>query len=51
MNAFLAIILVPLTVMVIGIYMAVNTKDPMWLVYAALLAIAAGYLARQTFGS
>ncbi len=51
MSNSVAIYLVPITILAISIYMAMNMKDPMWLIFGAVFAIAAGYIARQTFGS
>ncbi len=51
MNAIVAIVLIPLTVLAVAVYMAVNTDDPMWLVFGAVLAMAAGYIARRNLGS
>ena len=51
MNEIAAIVLLPLIVLAIGVYMAVNIGDPMWLVFGAVLAMATGYLARRIFGS
>lgn len=51
MNPLVAILLLPLSILAIGIWMAVNTNEPMWLVFAAVLAMAAGYIARRTLGS
>ena len=51
MNEIATIVLLPLAVLAIGVYMAVNTGDPMWLVFGAVLAMATGYLARRIFRS
>ncbi len=51
LNEIVAIVLLPLAVLAIGVYMAVNSGDPMWLVFGAVLAMATGYLARRIFGS
>jgi hypothetical protein len=51
MNEIVAMLLLPLAVLAIGIYVAFNTGDPMWLVFGAVLAIAMGYFARRILGS
>lgn len=50
MNAIVALILVPLTILAVGIYLATKTDDPMWLVFSAVLAMGAGYIARRGLG-
>lgn len=51
MNASFAIYLLPLAILAVGIYMAVNSGEPMWLVFAAVAAIATGFMARNFLGS
>lgn len=51
MNATFAIYLIPLAILVAGIYLAANSGDPMWLVFAAVAAVATGFMARNFLGS
>lgn len=51
MNEIVAILLLPLTVLAISVWLAVNTNDPMWLIFGAVLAMAAAYIARKFLGS
>jgi len=51
MRPIVGLIVVPLAILAFGIGMALSLGDPLWLVYSALLAMAAGYITRRTFGS
>lgn len=51
MNTSFAIYILPLAILAVGIYMAANSGDPMWLVFAAIAAIATGFMVRNFMGS
>ena len=51
MSEVVAVLLVPFTVLLIAVYMAIHTGDPFWLIFGAALAIAMGYFARRIFWS
>ncbi len=51
MNATFAIYILPLAILVAGIYMAANAGDPMWLVFSAVAAVATGFMVRNFWGS
>lgn len=51
MPGWFAIYAAPLGILAGGIGMAYRNDDPLWLVFAAVLAMITGYMARRHFGS
>lgn len=49
MSPSFAIYFLPLGIIATGIYMAAKTGDPMWLVFAAVAAVATGFMVRNFF--
>lgn len=50
MSRSVDVVLLPLTLVAAGIGMALTRDEPMWLVFAAVLAIATSFMARRTSG-
>lgn len=51
MNEVLAAIVLPIVILLAGIYLAIHTRDATWLILAAILAITTGLMIRRTIGS
>ena len=51
MSHLFGVVVLPLLMIAGGVGMALQRSDPMWLVFAAVLAIATSYLARKDSGS
>lgn len=51
MPGWVAIHAAPAIILLVGVAKALNANDPMWLIFAAVLAMIVGYTARKFFGS